>query len=100
MNTPTITELINAEIESLQESLTRNPKHECRFCFWFDCGDKCKCGCGSVSKAKQLIIDRLRFLVGCAETGEVPVDVHREDAGSVTETTPSNKEQKSPDGVP
>lgn len=67
-------DLLREEISALEASLLHTPKHECRFCLWFDCGDKCKCGCGSVSKTKALHLERLRFLVSCAETGEVPID--------------------------
>ena len=69
-----LADLLRHDIATLEEKLKRGNPHECRFCIWFDCGDKCSCGCGQIGKERAVILERLRYLAECVETGEVPQD--------------------------
>lgn len=72
-----LTDLLREQIDAMEASLAKGEPHGCRFCMYFDCGknDSCKCGCAQVSKEKRLIIERLKYLVECADIGEVPEEV-------------------------
>ena len=71
-----VIEELRKQIKQLETQLKRGEPHECRECLWHACDpDKCHCACGTVSKERQLHLERLRYLVECAETGEVPIEV-------------------------
>ena len=64
---------LQKQIDVLEAQLKRGEPHECRNCLWYACHpDKCHCSCGVVGKERKLHLERLRYLVECAESGEVP----------------------------
>lgn len=69
-----LADLLRSQIANLEAVLSKGERHECRFCLWFDCSDKCHCGCGQVSKERRLHLDGLKALAECIDNGEVPVE--------------------------
>ncbi len=83
-----IVELLKADIAGLEATLAKGEVHQCRFCLWFDCSknDACKCGCGAVRGERKLWLERVRYLLECITTGEMP-DASKYSPATTVEST-------------